>query len=51
MLKSEIIKSLQGESSFPKDILSMMVSEAEKNVLYFRNSLKRPSLPTMRDKP
>ena len=30
MLKSEILKSLQGESTFPKDILSSMVSEAKR---------------------
>lgn len=29
MLKAEIIKSLRGESSFPKDLLSTMVHEAE----------------------
>ncbi len=30
MLKSEILKSLQGESTFPKDVLSSMVSEAKR---------------------
>lgn len=29
MLKSEILKSLRGESTFPKDVLSSMVSEAK----------------------
>ena len=30
LLKAEIIKALQGESTFPKEILGIMVSEAEK---------------------
>ena len=40
MLKAEILKSLRGESSFPKDILSMMVSEAEKKCSLLQEQLE-----------
>lgn len=40
MLKAEILKSLRGESSFPKDILSTMVSEAEKKCSLLQEQLE-----------
>ena len=40
MLKTEIIKSLRGESSFPKDILSTMVDEAEKKCSLLQKQLE-----------
>ena len=40
MLKTEIIKSLRGESSFPKDILSTMVGEAEKKCSLLQEQLE-----------
>lgn len=40
MLKAEIIKSLRGESSFPKDILSTMVGEAEKKCSLLQEQLE-----------
>ena len=39
MLKTEIIKSLRGESSFPKDILSTMIGEAEKKCSLLQEQL------------
>lgn len=39
MLKTEIIKSLRGESAFPKEILSTMVSDSERKCALLQEQL------------
>ncbi len=40
MLKSEVIKSLRGESAFPKDLLGSMVAESETKCLELQKQLE-----------